>query len=94
MTSDFSIGFFFSIEKKSEHWGCYYATAVDIEVDPQCCGLGSCQSDFALQAVVECRALEPECFGMAEKMVDRPNVCVYRYPSCSACIHVYTHVCG
>jgi hypothetical protein len=29
----------------SVHWGCYYATAVDIEVDPQCCGLGSCQSD-------------------------------------------------
>ena len=27
------------------------------EVDPQCCCLGSCQSDFALQAVVECRAL-------------------------------------
>jgi hypothetical protein len=40
------------------HWGCYYATALDIEVDPQRCGLGSCQSDFALQAVVECRALE------------------------------------
>jgi hypothetical protein len=35
---------------------------LDIEVDPQRCGLGSCQSDFALQAVVECRALEPECF--------------------------------
>ena len=42
------------------HWGCYYATALDIEVDPQCCCLGSCQSDFALQAVVECRALETE----------------------------------
>ena len=40
------------------HWGCYYATALDIEVDPQRCCLGSCQSDFALQAVVECRALE------------------------------------
>jgi hypothetical protein len=39
------------------HWGCYYATALDIEVDPQRCCLGSCQSDFALQAVVECRAL-------------------------------------
>ena len=25
----------------------------DIEVDPQRCGLGSCQSDFALQAVVD-----------------------------------------
>ena len=42
------------------HWGCYYATALDIEVDPQRCCLGSRQSDFALQAVVECRALEPE----------------------------------
>jgi hypothetical protein len=40
-------------------WGCYYATALDIEVDPQ---HGRRQSDFALQAVVECRALEPECF--------------------------------
>ena len=29
----------------SVHWGCYYATALDIEVDPQRCGLGSCQSD-------------------------------------------------
>ena len=46
----------------SVHWGCYYATALDIEVDPQRCGLGSCQSDFALQSVVECSALEPECF--------------------------------
>ena len=46
----------------SVHWGCYYATALDIEVDPQRCCLGSRQSDFALQAVVECRALEPECF--------------------------------
>jgi hypothetical protein len=33
---------------------------ITIEVDPQRCGLGSCQSDFALQAVVECRALETE----------------------------------
>ncbi len=39
------------------HWGCYYATALDNEVDPQRCCLGSRQSDFALQAVVECRAL-------------------------------------
>ncbi len=46
----------------SVHWGCYYSTALDIEVDPQRCCLGSCQSDFALQSVVECRALEPECF--------------------------------
>jgi hypothetical protein len=41
----------------SVHWGCYYATALDIEVDPQRCGLGSCQSDFALQAFVEYGAL-------------------------------------
>ena len=27
--------------------GCYYATALDIEVDPQRCCLGSCQADFA-----------------------------------------------
>ncbi len=46
----------------SVHWGCYYATALDIEVDPQRCCLGSRQSDFALQAVVECCSLEQECF--------------------------------
>ena len=48
----------------SVHWGCYYATALDIEVDPQRCCLGSrqAQSDFALQAVVECSALDTECF--------------------------------
>ena len=28
------------------HWGCYYATTLDIEVDQQRCCLGSCQSDF------------------------------------------------
>ncbi len=33
----------------SVHWGCYYATALDIEVDPQRCCLGRRQSDFALQ---------------------------------------------
>jgi hypothetical protein len=44
------------------HWGCYYATALDIEVDPQGCCFESLQSDFALQAVVECRAIEQECF--------------------------------
>ena len=46
----------------SVHWGCYYATALDIEVEPQRCGLGSCQSNFAFQVVSECSALEPECF--------------------------------
>ena len=40
------------------HLGCYYDTALDIEVDPQRCCFGSRQSDFALQAVVECRALD------------------------------------
>jgi hypothetical protein len=38
------------------HWGCYYATALNIEVDPQRCCLGHRQSVFALQAVVECSA--------------------------------------
>jgi len=46
----------------SVHWGCYYATALDIEVDQQRCCFGGRKSDFALQAVVECRTLEPECF--------------------------------
>ncbi len=48
----------------SVHWGCYYATALDIEVDPQRGRFGSRKSDFALQALVECRALEPcvDCF--------------------------------
>ena len=36
----------------SVYWGCYYDTALDIEVDPQRCCFGSRQSDFALQAVV------------------------------------------
>ena len=48
--------------ERERHWGCYYATALDIEVDPQRCCFGSRKSDFALQAVVECRAREPECF--------------------------------
>ena len=34
------------------HLGCYYATALDIEVDPQRCCFGSRQSYFALQAFV------------------------------------------
>jgi hypothetical protein len=33
---------------------------IDIEVDPQRCRFGSRMSDFALQALVECRALEPK----------------------------------
>ncbi len=43
--------------------GCYYATALDIEVDPQRCCLDRRQSDFALQAVVECHMLELESNG-------------------------------
>ena len=39
-----------------------YDTGLDIEVDPQHCRFGSSKSDFALEAVVECRTPEPECF--------------------------------
>ena len=45
--------------ERSVHWSGYDATTVDIEVDPQRCRFGSRKSDFALQALVECRAL---CF--------------------------------
>ncbi len=34
------------------HLGCYYATALDIEVDLQRCRFGSRKSDFALQGNV------------------------------------------
>ena len=51
------------------HWSGYDATSLDIEVDPQRCRFGSRKSDFALQVLVECRALEPKCF--------RLFVCVY-----------------
>ena len=44
----------------SVHWSGYDATALDIEVDPQRSRFGSRKSDFALQALVECRALEPK----------------------------------
>jgi hypothetical protein len=44
----------------SVHWSGCDATALDIEVDPQRCRYGSRKSDFALQALVECRALEPK----------------------------------
>ncbi len=53
-------------ERGSVHWGCYYDTDLDIEVDPQRCCLGRRQSDFALQVVVECCALQPECFRVDE----------------------------
>jgi hypothetical protein len=44
----------------SVQWGCYYATALDIEVDLQRRCVGCRESDFALQRLVECRALETE----------------------------------
>jgi hypothetical protein len=44
----------------SVHWGCFYATALDIEVDPQRSLFGCRESDFALQRLVECSALENE----------------------------------
>jgi hypothetical protein len=40
--------------------GFDYATAVDIEVNPQRCRLGRRESDFALQALLECRAAKTE----------------------------------
>ena len=44
----------------SVHWGCDYAIAVDIEVDPQRRRFSRRESDFALQALEECRAFETE----------------------------------
>jgi hypothetical protein len=44
--------------EREMHWGCYYATALDIEVDPQRRRFGIRESDFALQRLVECCALE------------------------------------
>jgi len=41
------------VREGAVHWGCYYATSLDIEVDLQRCRFGSWKSDFALQAVVE-----------------------------------------
>jgi hypothetical protein len=40
----------------SVHWSGYDTTALDIEVDPQRYRFGSRKSDFAFQALVECRA--------------------------------------
>jgi hypothetical protein len=34
----------------SVHWGCYHATALDIEVDPQRSSFGCRESDFALRS--------------------------------------------
>ena len=41
-------------------WGGYYATPLDIEVDPQRRRFFRREADFALQRLVECRALEPD----------------------------------
>jgi hypothetical protein len=48
------------LSRGSVHWIGYDTTALDIEVDPQCRRFGNRKSDFALQALVECRALEPK----------------------------------
>ena len=40
------------------HWGCDYATAVDVEIDPQRRLFDRRESDFALQRLEECRTLE------------------------------------
>ena len=42
------------------HWGGYYATALDIEVDPVRRRFGRRETDFALQRLEECYALEME----------------------------------
>ena len=36
----------------------YNTTSVDVEIDPHCRRLGRSQTDFALQAIVEYRAVE------------------------------------
>jgi hypothetical protein len=41
-------------------WGCYYATALDIDVDRQRRCLGCRESDFALHRLVECSVFETE----------------------------------
>jgi hypothetical protein len=35
--------------RRSVHWGCHYATTLDIEVDPQRRRSGGCEADFALE---------------------------------------------
>jgi hypothetical protein len=42
------------------HWGCDYATSLDIEVDPQRRRFGRRGSDFDLLRLVEGRAFVPE----------------------------------
>jgi hypothetical protein len=41
---------------KERALGCEDATAVDIEVNPQRCGFGRRESDFAFQSLIEGRA--------------------------------------
>jgi hypothetical protein len=36
-------------ERDGVHWGCYYATVLEIEVDPQRCNFDCIKSEFALQ---------------------------------------------
>ncbi len=42
------------------HWGCDYATALDIEVDPQRRRFSRLESDFALQTLIQGRAAKTE----------------------------------
>jgi hypothetical protein len=42
------------------HWGCDYATTLNIEVDPQRRRCGRREYDSALQKLEECRAFVPE----------------------------------
>jgi hypothetical protein len=42
------------------HWGCDYATALNIEVDPQRRRFGRRESDFALQTLIEGRAAKTQ----------------------------------
>jgi hypothetical protein len=40
-------------------WGCDYATALNIEVDPQCRRFGRRESDFHLQTLIEGYTAKP-----------------------------------
>ena len=44
----------------SVHWECDYATALNIDVDPQRRRFGRRESDFALQTLIEGRAAKME----------------------------------
>jgi hypothetical protein len=61
------------------HWGCYYDTALDIEVDPRRCCFVSSQSDFALQTVVECHACDvTESSILVKKRIQGGDCCPRR----------------